>query len=265
MKQNKYLPVLGAAVAAVVILLLMIFWPRSPSQPELRQVPAGESDEAAHRPADTQLPAGVTQSEEPVAVHHFAAPDVWFVAGAMGETYTDTLSGEGFRTGEADVYLGQSPPDGPYLKWYVVGRAYPSWDTSILPDGAEVLSATLVLELPDNGGREESLESAIYRGMWSPPIELDDWLSPDGKEVGRGQLSASRVQEREVVNAGQNVTLYAPEPAQTVRVALDPPAIDAQGITRLELRHAREGTPPTAAGVLLLGRSMISLEVEYRP
>ena len=158
MKQNKYLPVLGAAVAAVVILLLMIFWPRSPSQPELRQVPAGESDEAAHRPADTQLPAGVTQSEEPVAVHHFAAPDVWFVAGAMGETYTDTLSGEGFRTGEADVYLGQSPPDGPYLKWYVVGRAYPGWDTSILADDIKVLSATLVLELPANGGRSEPLE-----------------------------------------------------------------------------------------------------------
>jgi hypothetical protein len=198
-------------------------------------------------------------------VHRFGAPDEWFVAGAMGETYTEALSGAGFRAGEADVYLGQSPPSGPYLPWYVVGRAHPGWDTSVLPNDAEVLSATLVLELPAGGGREEPLEIAVYQGTWNPPIDLNDWLAPDGKEVGRWQLAPSRAEDRESLSTAQDVTLYAPEPAGTVRVRLDPTIVNTTGVTRLELRHAQESTPPTAAIVVLLGKTMISLEVEYRP
>jgi len=266
MKQSKHLPVLGAGAAAVTILLFLILRPQPSARPGPVEQPAGAgSGEVTDAPANILFPAESVQPANTVAVHPFGAPDEWFVAGAMGETYTDTLAGEGFRVGEADVYLGQSPPDGPYLRWYVVGRAYPGWDTSVLPEGAEVLSATLVLELPAGGGREEPLEITVYQGTWSPPIELDDWRSSGGQEVGCWQLAPSRMEERESLSAGQGVTLYAPEPARTVRVALDPTIVKTTGATRLELRHAQEGTPPTAASVILLARTMISLEVEYRP
>lgn len=266
MKQHKHLPVLGAAVVAVAILLFLIFRLQpSPRPGPMEQPPGAGSGEVTHAPAGNLAPAENVQPANTVAVHRFGAPNEWFVAGAMGETYTDTLAGEGLRAGEADAYLGQSPPDGPYLKWYVVGRAYPGWDTSVLPDGAEVLSATLVLDLPAGGGREESLEITVYQGTWNPPLDLDDWQAPDGQEVGRWQLAPSRVEDRESLSTGQDVTLYAPEPARTVRVALDPAVVKTTGVTRLELRHAGEGTPPTAASVVLLARTMISLEVEYRP
>ena len=73
------------------------------------------------------------------------------------------------------------------------------------------------------------------------------------------------MEERESLSAGQDVTLYAPEPARTVRVRLDPTIVKTTGVTRLELGHAGEGTLPTTASVILLGRTMISLEVEYQP
>ena len=266
MKPNKHLPVLGAAVAALAILLFLILRPHpSPWPGPVEQPPGAGSGEVTNAPADDLFPAESVQPVSVVAVHHFGAPDEWYVAGAMGETYTDTLSGEGFRAGEGDVYLGQSPPDGPYLEWYVVGRAYPGWDTSVLPDGAKVLSAMLVLALPAGGGRAEPVEIAVYQGTWSPPIELADWQPSGGQEVGHWQLAPSRMEERASLSAGQGVALYAPEPARMVRVALDPAVVKITGVTRLELRHAQEGTPPAAASVILLGRTMISLEVEYRP
>ena len=131
--------------------------------------------------------------------------------------------------------------------------------------GAEVLSATLILELPASGGREEPLEFAVYRGAWSLPIGLDDWVSPGSQVVGRWQLPASRIGERETVHTGQGLALHAPEPAHTVRVPLDPAVVQVGGITRLELRHAEEGFPPTTSGVVSLGRSQVTLEVKYRP
>lgn len=266
MKQNKHLPVLGAAATAVAILLFLILQP----QPSARsgpgeQPPGAGRGEGTNAPADALFPAENAQPANRVAVHRFGAPDEWLVAGAMGETYTDTLTGEAFRAGEGDVYLGQSPPDGPYLPWYVVGRTYPGWDTSVLPDGGKVLSATLVLALPAGGGREEPLEITVYQGTWNPPIELADWRSPNGKEVGHWQLAPSRMEGRESLSTGQDVTLYAPEPARTVRVRLDPTVVNTSGVTRLELRHAGEGTPPAVASVILLAQTMISLEVEYRP
>jgi hypothetical protein len=187
------------------------------------------------------------------------------VAGAKGETYEEALFGEGLRTGDGDVYLGQSPPDGPYLPMYVVGRAYVSWDTSALPVGAEILSATLVVNLPAGGGREKPFDVGVYRGTWTPPLDLNAWQSPGGKMVGCWQLPASRVEEREQVSTGQGLVLYAPEPARTVWVALDPAVVNTAGVTRLELRHAAEGTSPTTADLILLGRAMITLEVTYRP
>lgn len=265
MNLKKHLPALLAAVAAIAILLMMILWPRSSSPSGLGgQDAAPGSQRESHLPTDA-VSAATASPEKVRQVRRFGTPDEWFVAGAMGETYTDTLTGEDFRAGEADVYLGQSPPDGPYLPWYAIGRAYSGWDTSALPDDVEVLSATLILDLPAGGGREEPLEIAIYQGAWNPPLDLDDWQSPDDKEVGRWQLVPSRVEDRESLSTAQDVTLYAPEPAHTVRVTLDPTAINASGVTRLELRHAQEGTSPTVASVILLGRTMISLEVEYRP
>lgn len=265
MNLKKHLLALLAAVAAITILLMMILWPRSSSPSGLGgQDAAPGSQRESHLPTD--VVSAATESPEKVRqVRRFETPDEWFVAGAMSEIYTDTLTGEDFRAGDADVYLGQSPPDGPYLPWYVVGRAYPGWDTSALPDEVEVLSATLVLDLPAGGGREEPLEITVYQGTWNPPLDLDDWQSWDGKEVGRWQLAPSRMEERASLFADEGVTLYAPEPAHTVRVTLDPTVVNTAGITRLELHHAREGTPPTAASVILLGRKMISLEVEYRP
>lgn len=265
MKANKTLPVVGAAAAAIAILLLMILWPRSASRPESGQVPAGERGEVSLTPADASLRAEMTPAAESVTVHDFGPPDEWFVAGALGQTYTETLAGVGLRVGETSVYLGQSPPDGPYLPEYVVGRAYPAWDTSLLPDDAEVLSATLVLELPAGGGREAAFDVTIYRGAWTPPLDLEDWSAPGQEAVGRWRLPASRITERETVNTGQGLTLYAPEPARTVRVPLDPAAVEVAGITRLELRHAGEGVPPMIPGTVSLGRSQITLEVEVRP
>lgn len=198
-------------------------------------------------------------------VQQFGPPDEWLAAGAKGETYEEALSGAGLCAGDGDVYLGQSPPDGPYLPLYVVGRAYVGWDTSALPDGAEVLSSTLVLDLPASGGREASFDVAVYRGTWTPPFDLDDWRWTGDQTVGSWQLPASLFEERGLVSAGQGFVLYAPEPARTVRVALDPAVVDTSGVTRLELRGAGEGAPPAAANLILLARSMIALEVEYRP
>ena len=232
---------------------------------------------AEDRPGEDTSPLGMAGPGGDYILQ-FGPPDEWFVAGAKGKTYPETLAGEGLRTGSEDVYLGQSPPDGPYLPSYVIGRAYVGWDTSTLPDGAEILSATLVLELPAGGGRETPLEVTVCHGTWTPPIGLDDWQpaslrpwrvpargSPGGEAVGRWHLPASRAEEREQLHTGQGLTLHAPEPARTMRVALDPAVVDLTGVTRLELRHAGEGTPPTTTDLVLLGRTMITLEVKVRP
>ena len=247
MKESRR-KLIAPATVVLAILLLLAGW--------LALQPSGNHEGQA---------SGAARPVEEPRVHRFGPPDEWFVAGAMAKTYADTLSGVDLRTGETSVYVGRSPPSGPYLVWYVVGRAYPSWDTSVLPDDAEVLSATLVLELPAGGGREIALEIAVYQGTWTPPIGLEDWLSPGDEDVGRWRLPASRVEEREKVHTGQGITLYAPEPARTVRVALDPGVVEVDGITRLELRHAGEGAPPNTAGLVSLGPSQITLEVEYRP
>ena len=126
------------------------------------------------------------------------------------------------------------------------------------------LSATLILNLPAGGGREEAFDVVVYRGDWAPPIGLNDWQSPGSEAVGRWHLSISRIEEREIVHADQDITLYAPEPARTVRVSLDPTVIDVAGVTRLELRHAGEGATPAAPPSVSFGRPHIALEVKYR-
>lgn len=258
MKQRR-IPILVAAAAASVILLLMIFWPGLSSRMGSGSVPGVGRGEVARTPADVVQPA------ESTTVHRFGTPDEWCVAGAVGQTYTETLSGVGLRIGETSVLLGQSPPDGPYIDWYAIGRAYAGWDTSSLPDSGEVLSATLVLELLVGGGREEPLDITIYQGGWTLPIGLEDWQTPGSRAVGQWHLPASGVEGREKLLTGQDIVLYASEPAQVVRISLDPAVVESGGVTRLELRYAQEGIASPSAEIVPLGPSQIKLEVEYRP
>lgn len=237
-------------VLGLALLLLWVLWPSVH--------PTVEDQTHEHvSPLDTVGPGGEHLLQ-------FGLPDEWLVAGTKAETYEEALSGAGLRVGDGDVYLGQSPPDGPYLPSYVLGRAYPGWDTSALPDAATILSATLVLDLPAGGGRDEAFDIAVYRRTWTLLLDLQDWQST-GEAVGRRHLPASRAEEREMVSAGQGLVLYAPEPAWTARVTLDPAVVNTAGVTCLELRHAGEGTPPTIANLILLARSSIALEMRYRP
>lgn len=241
------------------MLLLMIFWSDLSFHSESGYGPGTESGVDALPPLET------VQSVESVAFHDFGPSDEWHVAGSVGQTYTETLSGAGLRIAETSVLLGQSPPDGPYIDWYAVGRAYAGWDTSALPDGVEVLSVTLILELPASGGRTEAFDIMIYRGDWTPPIDLDDWLSPAVQAAGHWHLPASRIEERETLQTGQGIALHALEPSQTMRVSLDPAVVEVESMTRLELRHAGEGHPPILAEIVSLDPSQIRLEVLYRP
>jgi len=259
MKQKR-LSVLVAAAAAIAILLFLIFWSRPSSRPDPVRDPGTENGGVVDTTAES------AHSTQPTGIHRFGPPDEWYAAGAKGETYAGALTGDGFRIdATTEAFLGQWPPDGPYLPDYRIGRAYLGWDTSELPGDAEILSATLVLDLPASGGREKAFDIVVYQSDWTPPISLEDWQSPGRQVVGRWHLSTSRIEERETVNTGQGLTLYAPEPARTVRVSLDPAVIEAGGVTRLELRHAGEGVLPVTAESLSLGRSQITLEVKYRP
>ena len=262
---KKHMAVWAAAAVAIAILLLAILWSHSSARPDLGSNPGTENGGVARSTVDV-LSAGSAQLMERTTVHRFGPPDEWYAAGAKGETYTAAVVGDGFRIdATTDAFLGQSPPDGPYLPSYKIGRAYLGWDTTELPDDAEVLSATLILNLPAGGGREEAFDVVVYRGDWTPPISLKNWQSPGGQTVGRWHLSSSRIEEREIMHTDQGVTLYAPEPARTVRISLDLAAIEVAGVTRLELRQAGEGSLPVAPESVSLGRSQITLEVKYRP
>lgn len=263
MKQ-RHVFILAGVVVVMAVLLSAICQPGLSPVPGPSSAPNTEGVEVPGISTDAPSSA-IARPMESAVVRGFGPPDEWFVAGAISKTYADILAGVDLRTGTTSVYLGQSSPDGPYLPDYVVGRAYPGWDTSLLPGGVEVLSATLVLEFPAGGGRETAFDVVVYRGTWAPPIDLEDWLSRGSEVVGRWHLPASPIEGRSTVHTGQGITLFAPEPARKVRVPLDPGVVEAGGITRLELRHAREGSPPIAPEVVSLGRSQVTLEVKYRP
>jgi hypothetical protein len=253
MKQS-HIPVLVSAAAAVALLLLLIFW-SSPAMEEADVRPGAvtEAGEVAHEAASA------------VTVLRFEAPDEWYAAGAKGESYAGALAGDEWRADTTTgALLGQSPPDGPYLPDYVVGRAYLGWDTSGLPEDAEVLSATLVLDLPAEGGRAAAFTVVVCRGDWTPPIDREAWNAPCGEVVGHWRLPASPVEAREMIHMDGDILLYALEPPRTVRISLDPGVIQAGSVTRLELRHAGEGVSPLAAEIVPLDPSHVRLEVEYR-
>lgn len=254
MKQ-RHIPVLASAAVAVALLLLLIFWSSpAPEEPEATAGAVIKAGEVAY------------EAESAATVRRFKAPDEWYAAGAKGESYAGALAGDGWRADTTTgALLGQSPPDGPYLPDYVLGRAYLGWDTSGLPDDAKVLSATLVLNLPAESGRTTAFTIVVCRGGWTPPIDREAWNAPCGEVVGRWRLSASRIEEREEIHTDGSTALYALVPLRTVRLSLDPDVIQAGGVTRLELRHAGEGIPPVAAEIVPLDPSNAKLEVEYRP
>jgi len=152
--------------------------------------------------------------------------------GSVNPDYWQALAGsdlEGrFRDGEG-VSLGQSPPNGPYLPNYRIGRAYMGWDTSELPDDAEVLSATLILEVACNPP-ETAFGVTVYRGVWMPPLDEDAWCAMGREPVGAWDTADYPCAGH--VGSGQ------------VPIDLSPTAINKNGLTLLEMRSHREGTPP---------------------
>jgi len=254
MKQRLVL-VLASAAAAVALLLPLILWSSpAPKEPEATPGASVEAGEVVHKAASA------------ATVRCFEAADEWYAAGAKGESYAGALAGDGWRADTTTgALLGQSPPDGPYLPDYVLGRAYLGWDTSGLPDDAKVLSATLVLNLPAESGRTTAFPIVVCRGGWTPPIDREAWNAPCAEVVGRWRLPTSRIEEREEIYTDGSISLYALMPPRTVRISLDPSVIQAEGGTRLELRHAGEGVFPVAAEIVPLDRSNVKLEVEYRP
>ncbi len=165
-----------------------------------------------------------------------------FGGGSLDPDYRQALSGSDLRFGDDDVYLGQAPPDGPYIPWYVIGRAYAGWDTGALPDSAEILSATLVLDVGCNPPMTP-FGATVYQGLWAPPLAEDAWHAMGHTAVGAWDTS-------DYPCGG----CPSPHPC-LVRIELEPTAVNRQGLTLLEMRSDREDTPPTTPEQVLLNRS----------
>jgi len=163
--------------------------------------------------------------------------------GSVNPDYWQALAGsdlEGrFRDGDG-VSLGQSPPNGPYLPNYKIGRAYMGWDTSELPDDAEVLSATLILEVACNPP-ETAFGVTVYRGAWMPPLDEDAWYAMGSEPVGAWDTADYPCTGH--VGSGQ------------VPIDLSPGAINKNGLTLLEMRSDREGMPPVTPEQVQMIRS----------
>lgn len=165
-----------------------------------------------------------------------------FGGGSLDPDYWQALAGSDLegRFGDGSVYLGQVPPSGPYLPWYVIGRAYMGWDTSMLPDGAAVLTATLVLNVACHPP-ETPFGTTVYRGEWAPPLNTDAWYAMGDEPAGVWDTADYPCTGN--VGTGQ------------VRIELDPSVVNRTGLTLLEMRSDREGTPPTGLETVQLKRS----------
>lgn len=180
--------------------------------------------------------------------------------GSLDPDYWQALAGFDLRFGDNGVYLGQAPPDGPYLPWYVIGRAYAGWDTASLPDNAAILSATLVLDV---GCRPPKVGfgTTVYRGVWTPPLSKDAWYEMGDQAVGTWHTAD---------HPCNGCPSFIP---CLVRIKLDPAVVNREGLTLLEMRSDQEGTPPTAPEQALINRSAnfpalvvtYTLGVEYKP
>jgi uncharacterized repeat protein (TIGR01451 family) len=162
-----------------------------------------------------------------------------FAGGAVDEDYWQALNGSNLNFGDGGVYLGQSPPNGPFMPWYAIGRAYAAWDTSILPESAQVLSAALVLEVtcdpPDT-----PFGMTVYQGIWIPPLNEQAWFAMSDQPVGAWNTANYPC-------SGQSLG--------QVQIDLAPAVINRTGLTLLEIRSDREGTPPTAYEAVNVTRS----------
>jgi uncharacterized repeat protein (TIGR01451 family) len=163
-----------------------------------------------------------------------------FGGGSLDPDYGQALAGSNLNFGDGGVYLGQVPPMGPYQPWYAIGRAYGGWDTSALPDEAEILSAVLVLEVACNPPTT-TFGTTVYQGAWTPPLGEDAWYTPGNQPVGAWDTADYPCTGH--VGSGQ------------VRIDLDPSVVDRVGLTLLEIRSDREGTPPVSPEQVLVNRS----------
>jgi len=174
--------------------------------------------------------------------------------GSMNPDYWQALAGFDlagrFRDGDG-VTLGQSPPNGPYMPDYVIGRAYMGWDTSTLPDDAEVLSATLILQVNCNPP-ETAFGVTVYRGVWIPPLSEDAWYAMGSQAVGAWDTADYPCTGQ--WGQGQ------------VYIRIDPSAVNLGGQTLMEMRSDGEGTPPATVEQVLVNRSPTfpALVVTYR-
>ena len=176
-----------------------------------------------------------------------------FGGGSLDPDYWQALAGSDLRFGDDGVYLGQSPPDGPYIPWYVIGRAYAGWDTSALPGSVSILSATLVLDVGCNPPTT-TFGTTVYQGVWTPPLGEDAWQA-------MGDQAAGAWHTADYPCSG------CPSPLPClVHIELDPAAVHRGGLTLLEMRSDQEGTPPTAPEQVLINRSadFPALVITYR-
>lgn len=173
--------------------------------------------------------------------------------GSLDPDYWQALAGSDLRFGDGDVYLGQSPPDGPYIPWYVIGRAYAGYDTASLPDDMTILSATLVLDVGCNPPTM-NFGTTVYRGVWTPPLGEDDWDAVGDQVAGAWHTA-------------DYPCSACPSPFPClVRIEIDPAAVNREGLTLLEMRSDQEGTPPTVPEQVLINRSadFPALVIAYR-
>jgi len=163
--------------------------------------------------------------------------------GSVNPDYWQALAGsdlEGrFRDGEG-VSLGQAPPNGPYLPNYKIARAYMGWDTAGLPDDAEVLSATLILDVACNPP-ETAFGVTVYRGVWTPPLNEGAWYAMGSEPVGDWDTA--------------NYPCTGHVGSGRVPIDLSPGAINRSGLTLLEVRSDREGAPPVTPEQVQMNRS----------
>lgn len=174
--------------------------------------------------------------------------------GSMNPDYWQALAGFDlagrFRDGDG-VTLGQSPPDGPYMPDYVIGRAYMGWDTWTLPGAAEVLSATLILQVTCNPP-ETAFGVTVYRGVWTPPLDEGAWYAMGSQPAGVWDTADYPCMGQ----WGQGL----------VYIRIDPSVVNLGGRTLMEMRSDGEGTPPLTVEQVLVNRSPTfpALVVTYR-
>ncbi|MBN1660434.1 MAG: DUF11 domain-containing protein [Anaerolineae bacterium] len=197
----------------------------------------------AEPPIPTPTPTPTPVPTATVTTVTFTIPygeGLGFGGGSLDPDYGRALVGASLNFGDGSLYLGQTPPMGPYQPWYAIARAYGGWDTSRVPDDAEVLSATLVLDVACNPPTT-TFGTTIYRGVWTPPLDANDWYAMGNQPVGAWNTAEYPCSGH--VGSDQ------------VWIDLDPSVVNQTGLTLLEMRSDREGTPPVTPEQVQVSRS----------